>query len=355
MRARTLLVLIALAGGLATVAAQQPPEPSQQDRDKFRFRSAVELINVSATVTDERGRFVPNLRLEDFRIYDDGVEQPITHFSAERVPVSLGIVLDTSNSMEGEKIEAARDALRRFLVELLDPDDEVFLYRFDNTPERVEGWTPDRDRVQAHMSRIMPRGGTAMYDAMAEAVPYAELGQNRKKAVVLISDGNDTNSVTTAGEVRRLIRESEVMVYAIGIDVASTTRSTPTWSGPQNPPSGRPPILMPFPLPGRRTPTVPPRPPQGPSRTSRRIADAVNAEALRDLTDDSGGRTEIIRSARDLGPATAGIADELSRQYSLGYPAPGHDDGRWHDIRVEVRGNVYNVRARRGYTATATR
>lgn len=349
MKRRTLLVLLGLAGGLATVAAQQPPEP--QDRDKFRFRSAVELINVSATVTDDRGRFVPGLRAEDFRIFEDGVEQPVTHFSSERVPVSLGIVLDTSNSMEGEKIQAARDALRRFLVDLLDPSDEVFLYRFDNTPERVEGWTPDRERVQSHMARIVPRGGTAMYDAMTQAVPYAQLGENRKKAVLLISDGNDTSSVTTPNEVRHLIRDSEVMVYAIGID-AQATRSTPTWTGPQNPPPARPPILTPFPFPGRRTPTVPPRTPQGPSRTSRRVDERVDVNALRDLTDDSGGRTEIIRSPRDLDPATAGIADELSRQYSLGYPAPGHDDGRWHDIRVEVRGQFYTVRARRGYIAT---
>lgn len=354
MKARTALVLIALAGAVATLAAQQAPEPVQQDQDKFRFRSAVELINVSATVTDDRGRFVPGLRADDFRVFEDGVEQPITHFSSERVPVSLGIVLDTSNSMEGEKIAAARDALRRFLVDLLDPADEVFLYRFDNTPERVEGWTPDRERVQSRMGRIVPRGGTAMYDAMAEAVPYAALGENRKKAVVLISDGNDTNSETTANEVRRLIRESEVMVYAIGID-AQGTPTRPTWTGPQGAPPQRPPVRLPLPipgLPGRRTPTFPPNTPRGPSRTSRGVVDRVNVDALRDLTDDSGGRTEIIRSPRDLDPATAGIADELSQQYSLGYPSPGHDDGRWHDIRVEVRGTSYNVRARRGYTAT---
>jgi Ca-activated chloride channel family protein len=352
MHVRTPLILIAVACAFATVAAQQP-DPQAPSQEKFRFRSAVELINVSATVTDDSGRFVSGLGPDDFRIYEDGVEQPITHFSNERVPVSLGIVLDTSNSMEGEKIQSARTALRRFLVDLLDPSDEVFLYRFDNTPERVEGWTADRDLVQSRIGRIVPRGGTAMYDAMAEAVPYAQSGENRKKAVVLISDGNDTNSETTSAEVRSVIRDSEVMVYAIGID-AQGTPSTPTWTGPQGaPPIGRPPIALPFPFPGgRRTPTVPPRTPQGPSRTSRRIDERVNVDALRNLTDDSGGRTEIIRSPRDLDPATAGIADELSRQYSLGYPSPGKDDGRWHDIRVEVRSRSYNVRARRGYMAT---
>jgi hypothetical protein len=80
--------------------------------------------------------------------------------------------------------------------------------------------------------------------------------------------------------------------------------------------------------------------------------DRVNADALRQITDDSGGRTEIVRYARDLDPATESIADELSKQYSLGYPATGKTDGRWHSITVEVRGSAYHVRARRGYTAT---
>ena len=123
--------------------AQQPaqgntPQPAQGDTQSFRFRTGVELINVTATVTDENGRFVPNLRQEDFRVYQDGELQPITHFNSERVPVSLGIVLDTSGSMDGEKMAAAREALDRFLSQLLERDDEVFLYRFDTNPVLVE-------------------------------------------------------------------------------------------------------------------------------------------------------------------------------------------------------------------------
>lgn len=352
MKARTPLVLLAMACAFATVAAQQQPPPATADDGQtFKFRSSVELVNVAVTVTDGTGRFVPGLRQEDFRIFEDGVEQPITHFSSERVPVSLGIVLDTSASMEGEKIQSARDALGRFLTDLLDPSDEVFLYRFDNRPEQVEGWTRDRGRLQARIARIAPRGGTAMYDAMAEAVPYAQSGENRKKAVVVISDGNDTNSETSVAEVQRLIRESEVLVYAVGID--GTSSSQVTWGGGQRFPPRRPPIVMPgpmpFPFPGRRTPSAPR--PQPPGANPRNLDERVNVAALRDLTDDSGGRTEIIRSPRDLDPATAGIADELSKQYSLGYPSTGKQDGRWHTIRVDVRGSGYTVRARRGYMA----
>ena len=131
-----------LAGALpgVRVHAQQPP-PEQGDNQSFRFKTGVELINVTATVTDANGRFVPNLQQDDFRVYQDGEPQPITHFNAERVPVSLGIVLDTSGSMEGEKMAAARDALDRFLSQLLEPNDEVFLYRFDTNPVLIQGWT----------------------------------------------------------------------------------------------------------------------------------------------------------------------------------------------------------------------
>jgi VWFA-related protein len=301
---------------------------------------------VTTTVTDASGRFVPNLRQEDFRIFDDGQEQPITHFSRERVPVSLGIAIDTSNSMEGEKMEAARDALSRFLVDLLDRDDEVFLYRFSTVPELVEGWTTNRERLQSRLRRLVPDGGTAMYDAVADAVPLAERGHNRKKALLIISDGNDTNSGTTIAEVKRQIRQSEVMVYAIGIDGPSRN----AWGGGQGSPAPRqPPTTFPFPFP-RRLPSGPRSPvPRGMGGNPN---ERVNVEALRDITDDSGGRTEIVRTPRDLDPATERIANELSRQYSLGYPSPGKNDGRWHTIVVEVRGAGYQVRARRGYVAT---
>ena len=350
-RSAILPFVAALALATATVTARQTP---QDGKPAFRFRSAVELINVTATVTDANGRFVPNLRQEDFRLFDDGVEQPITHFSSDRVPVSLGIALDTSNSMEGEKMAAARDALSRFLLDLLDPEDEVFLYRFSDVPELVEGWTTNRDRVQSRLRRLSPDGGTAMYDAVAEAVPLAQAGKHRKKALLIISDGNDTNSETTVAEVKRQIRETEVMVYAIGIDGQSRTQ---TWGGGQGtrPPPRQPPTFpFPFPIPGtgRRPPAAPPRTPIGPRGTVGGADERVNVEALRAITDDSGGRTEIVRYARDLDPATEYIANELSKQYSLGYPATAKTDGRWHDIVVEVRGSAYHVRARRGYVAT---
>ena len=324
------------------VAGQQPPERSDR---AFVFRSGVELVNVTATVTDARGRFVPGLTMDDFVVYQDGELVEVTQFDNERVPVSLGIALDTSGSMEGQKMDAARQALDRFLYDLLGPDDEIFLYRFSYTPVLLQDWTVDRDRLSRAIRDIRPRGGTAMYDAVTESVPQVAEGRHRKKALLIISDGNDTNSETDVRDLRRLIRDSEALIYAIGIDL----RSTPSrWNrrGPTIPI----PMPTPFPFPGggRR----PPRMPTGRSPGVANQEERVNVSALRDLTDDSGGRTEIIRNASDLDPATAGIADELSQQYYLGYPAQTEKDGRWHSIRVEVRNPAYRVRARRGYTAT---
>ena len=342
----TLSVATLVIASMALPLAQQSP-PSQ-DGDRFKFRTGVELINVAVTVTDASGRFISGLRQDDFVIYEDGVEQPVTHFSNERVPVSLGLVVDTSGSMAGEKWDNARNALDRFLLELLGPDDEVFLYQFDSDPFLLENWTTDRPRLSRAIHRIVPRGGTAMYDTLAEAVPLADSGQNRKKAIVVISDGNDTHSSTAVPDLKRLIRETEVLVYAVGIDGDGESTSGGVF--------GRPPVIrlpFPFPLPGGRRRPYPGQPPwgggtSGPSRQN----DRVNASALRELTDDSGGRTEIVRTSSDLDPATTNIADELSRQYFLGYSAAAKKDGRWHTIRVDVRDQRYRVRARKGYMAT---
>lgn len=345
-----------IAGLVAALVVTATGQESQ-DPQVFRFRTGVELINVTATVTDSNGRFVPNLRKEDFRLFEDGQEQPITHFNSERVPVSLGLVVDTSGSMEGEKWVSARQALNRFLFQLLDRDDEVFLYRFDNLPELIETWTTDRERVATGLARIRPRGATSLYDAVAAAVPLAQTGRHRKKAIVLISDGNDTNSRATIREIKTMIRSTEVLAYAIGIDTGLTWGGPP--AGPAYPPPQGPrmPIPLPFPIPGRtRPPSQPPRnPPASPpvgSNTSRgRVDDRLNVAALRDITDESGGRTEIVRYARDVDPATSSVADELSKQYYLGYSSLGRKDGQWHTIRVELRDGRHLVRARKGYVA----
>ena len=215
----------AIAAALLALAGTTP---LAQQKDGFRFKSGVELINVTATVTDRSGRFYGRLRQEDFVVYEDNKQVEVTHFSAERTPVSLGIVVDTSGSMVGEKWSAAVNAIDRFFRMMNDELDEFFLYRFSANADLVADWTTDRDRLANVLGRIHPNGGTAMYDAAAEAVPMAHSGQNRKKAVVIISDGNDTSSRVGVSEVKQVVRETEVLVYAVGID----GQGEPTFQSP---------------------------------------------------------------------------------------------------------------------------
>ena len=327
--------LVLVAGLSVAISGQERPEGQG-----FSFRTGVELINVTATVTDEYGRFVPGLRADDFRLYEDGKLQTIQQFDAERVPVSVGLALDTSGSMLGEKMAAAEAALNRFVFDLLGNQDEIFLYRFDSRPELVHGWTENREAIRRELGNIKPEGGTAIYDTVAEAIPLAAAGTRRKKALVVISDGNDTSSRMKVDELTKLLRRTEVLVYAIGIDASDGLHRQ------AGPPRALP---QPSPFPGKAPPPQTARPPQARSGSP---VDRVNPEALRRITDESGGRTEVIVSARDLEPATASIANELSQQYFLGYDSSVPKDGRWHTINVELaRPGRHTVRARRGFVA----
>lgn len=332
------VILAALASG--SLAAQDP-EP---------FKSGIELINVTATVTDDDGRFVENLIQDDFTIFEDGQPQEIAFFASERVPVSLGILLDVSGSMTPDKMASARGAIDRLVLNLLGPEDEVFFMQFATRASLLQGWTRDKVEISRAVRRVTATGGTAIYDAVGEALPLAEMGGNRKKALLVISDGNDTNSGLTVGQLRQRIRESEVLVYALGIDGSTRARQF------RQPPRTTPPIPFPFPVPGRPGGRFPLPFPQiiggGGARWPSSPGESVNGDALRMITDDTGGRTEIVKDIGDLDGATTRIADELSKQYVLGYISPGKRDGKWHGIRVNVRDRGLNVRARRGYIAS---
>ena len=341
MRAPHALIFAALIAATAVAGAQS--------QEGFRFKSGVDLVNVTATVTDEDGRFVSGLRREDFTVYEDGKLQDVSHFSNDRVPVSLGIVLDTSGSMSPEKMSAARSAIDRLIYDLLDKDDELFLVDFSTRARLRQDWTTDRNLISRAVRETNATGGTAIYDAVSTAIPTAQAGTHVKKALLLISDGNDTNSATSVGSLRQQIRESEVLVYALGIDGSGRRVD-----------GARPPVQiplpMPFPFPGGRRPRGGFPPIGGGSGGGGgwpgAPGDRVNADALRQITDDTGGRTEIVRGSEGLGPATARIADEMSKQYYLGYSSNTERDGQRHSIRVNVRDRRLTVRARRGYVAS---
>jgi Ca-activated chloride channel family protein len=341
-----LAILAALVAAAVGAVAAHPQD------DGFKFKSGVELVNVTATVSDDNGHFVPGLTKDDFAVYEDGQPQEIAQFSNERVPVSLGILLDTSGSMTPEKMSSARNAIDRFIYDLLGKDDELFFMQFASVPDLLQGWTFDRRAISRAVGQVSAAGGTAMYDAIADALPIAADGRNQKKAILVISDGNDTNSRTSVTQLRNLIRESEVMVYALGVDGSDVQTYTPQ---PRQPSGPRFPI--PIPRGGRgRWPGFPyaPQigfPPIG-GGWGRTGNEHVNENALRAITDDTGGRTEIVRGFGDLGNATQCLADELSQQYYIGYNNGGKKDGKWHTIKVDVRSRHYTVRARKGYVAS---
>ena len=229
----TAVALVTACGGLVTHA-----------QDGFRFKSGVDLVNVTATVSDDDGRFVASLTKDDFTIFENGRRQEISHFSNERTPVSLGIALDASGSMTPDKMAAARSAIDRFIYDLLGDDDELFFLEFASTARITQNWTTDRAAISRAVGRVDPVGGTALYDAVARALPVAAAGRHKKKAVLVISDGNDTSSSISVARLRQQIRDSEVLVYALGVDGTARNET----------PRARPPIGLPHPQPVPATP-----------------------------------------------------------------------------------------------------
>jgi Ca-activated chloride channel family protein len=280
---------------VCSVAAQGPA-----------FKSAVETVLVTVTVTDSTGRIVTGLTKEDFEVFEDGERQPVTQFTDERVPVSLGVLLDASDSMRGQPIVDARSAVERFVGDLLEPEDEAFVAAFNHLPRIVAPWTRPPERLRLRAESLRPTGGTAIYDALVASAPLFDRRAHGRSAIVVISDGADTASDRSLQQARDVIRRTDSFVYAIAIDSVDARAST-----------------------------------------------RVNPDALREITGPSGGYTEVVRSAEDLGPATERIAYELNHQYTIGYTPTRTPDGSWRMIRVRVTG--YLARARRGYFADPAR
>ena len=295
-----------LAAVPAIAALGASPEQQPPIRDNRSFRTGIELISVTATVTDRDGHLVTGLPRDAFEIDEDGERETITQFTNERVPIGLGLLLDISDSMFGKRIVDARAAVDRFLLELLAPEDEFFILAFNHQPHVLSRWTHDPGVVRRALDALRPTGGTAAYDAIVESLPILAARSRERAALLVLSDGADTASTTTLRDLRSALLRSDAFVYAIAID-------------------------SPDPQP---------------------INTRVNAQALRDITGESGGRTEIVQSSADLMAATARIAEELNSQYVLGYTSPRGADGQFHSIRVRVGGPEYRVRARKGYVAS---
>jgi Ca-activated chloride channel family protein len=301
---RALLSAAFAVAGTSVFVAQQPVPPVP--RETRPFRSGIDLTSITATVRDKDGHLDTDLRREAFEVFEDGEPQDVTQFTSGRVPISLGVLLDTSDSMFGKRIQDARIAVDRFLFELLAPDDEFFIMSFNHKPHILTTWTREPGVVRHALDLLQPSGATAIYDAVLTALPQIDRRARERAALLVLSDGADTASTATLREVTSALRHSDAFVYAIAID-------------------------SPDPQP---------------------INTQVNPSALRELTGESGGRTDIVHSSGELVTATADIAQELNSQYLLGYVSSHGADGQYHSIRVRVSGSEYRVRARTGYVAT---
>ena len=323
-----------------------------------QLRVDVRLVNVVATVTDDNGRYVEGLEAADFTLEEDGVGQQISHFSASHdLPVSVGIVLDSSGSME-RKMSTAIRAVDRFLRSIHE-DDDIFLMSFSDSVKVRQDFTSNRDKLWDALEKVKPSGGTSLYDAVIEATDKIRKGKHPKKAILLISDGVDTSSEHDYNVTRVAVRESEVLVYALGIAPDTATRGpmserNPPIYGPGTP--GRTPT--PIPIPGVGVPTFPiPLPGPGrrqfPTGNPNSNSDAIDMKVLDTFAADSGGRAWLIipdtrRNA--LQDALEQISDELRSQYSLGYyPSHALNDGKWHRIEIKLKNRDYNLRYKRDY------
>jgi VWFA-related protein len=295
---------VALAGiGLMLPAGSTSGQPPAV---QLRFRSAIDLTSVTATVLDRDGRLVKELPRGAFEVFEDGEPQAVTQFTIDRVPISVTVLVDVSDSMFGRRLHEAVDAVEAFVGTMLDPADEFSIVTFNHRSHVLTSWSDDRTIVPRLFKGIHPWGATAVYDALVSILPDFETRHRQRAAALIISDGADTASDVSLREVRSMLLRSDAFVYAVAID-------------------------SPDPQP---------------------INTRVNPSALREVTDQSGGRTEVVHGDGDLAAALSKIADELNSQYLLGYSPARAPDGQYHSIRVRVPGTDYRVRARNGYVAT---
>jgi Ca-activated chloride channel family protein len=270
--------------------ANQGPNGGSDNTPGQKVRLETQLVSITITVTDAYGRFVTGLGRDHFEIFDDKVKQQISHFSDEDAPLSLGIVYDVSGSMK-ERIGRAMRALRRF-VETSHDDDDFFLIGFNDRASLVQDFTTSAEKVIDHLMFVAPKGSTALYDAAYLAVEKVKQGRHSKKALLIISDGQDNNSRYTYKELRNRVKEADVQIYAIGItDPASDSLA------------------------------------------------GFGRSNLEEITRMTGGRAFFPNAYNEpeLVEICTRIALELRHQYAIGfYPTDAASDAKWHKVNVKV-------------------
>ena len=271
-------------------------------RSDFRVDSSLVLIPVS--VTDHKNHAVTGLPPEAFRIFEGKMEQMLAQFASQDVPVSIGIVFDSSGSMQG-KLNQTREAVARFLS-LANPEDEFFLVDFNTTAQLTVPFTYDAGAIQNQLLLVRPNGKTALLDAVSVAIETMKDAANARRALLILSDGGDNLSRFTESEIRRRVRESDLSIYSIGID----------------------------------------------DRGGIMLPEANRGDALlTSLSEESGGHYFSVPRLSELPEIAARIGLELRNQYVLGYrPANLMHDGGYHRVQIKmVAGRDLRVISRPGY------
>ncbi|MGA7685395.1 MAG: VWA domain-containing protein [Terriglobales bacterium] len=271
-----------------------PKDPAAEGDPSLRTHTKpvkvdVNLVLVPVTITDPMNRLVTGLDRENFSLFEGREQQEIRTFSSEDAPVSIGVIFDMSGSMSS-KIDRARDAVIEFF-KTANPQDEFFMITFADKPEEISDFTSSVDDIQGKLVYTIPKGRTALLDAIYLGVSKMRQAKYPKKALLIISDGGDNHSRYTEGEIRSLVKESDTLIYAIGIyDHYFPTEEE------------------------RLGPTL-----------------------LSEVTELTGGRAFTIDNPNDLADVSTKIGIELRNQYVLGYRPknPGHD-GKWRKIKVKL-------------------
>ncbi|HYB90558.1 MAG TPA: VWA domain-containing protein [Candidatus Binataceae bacterium] len=312
-----------------TTASIPPPGPQPGQELVIPTRELREqpgYEQVTVTVTDHNGTYVTNLQKDDFRLSMDGQQRPIEFFRQDlNTPVSIGIVVDTSGSMQ-PKIPQARRAIAQFLSNLNDRDD-VFLFAFSTRPFLLQDFTMDHDLVMRRLSLLRAYGNTALFDVIVRALQKVQEGRWDKKALLVVTDGMDNSSGSTLNDVASQARRMGVLVYSIGI-------------GDPNAIDGPSLAIGPFVI--------------GGSGIER-----VDAQTLRMLSTETGAKTYIIRQVGDgemLRKACEQISLELREQYTIGFLAPDPKSGGYRSLGVEVPTHPgVDVRVRKGIDVGSSR
>ncbi len=273
----------------------QPPGPKEPEIDPALkthtkpLKAGVDLVLVPVTITDPLNRLVTGLDRDNFNVFEGKDLQEIKTFSSEDAPVSIGVIFDMSGSM-GTKIDRAREAVVEFF-KTANPQDEFFMITFADKPEELSDFTSSVDDIQGRLLYTVPKGRTALLDAIYLGVSKMRQAKYPKKALLIISDGGDNHSRYTEGEIKSMVREADILIYAIGLYDHY------------------------FPTEEERL---------GPS-------------LLSEVTELTGGRAFTIDNPNDLADVSTKIGIELRNQYVLGYRPknPGHD-GKWRKIKVKL-------------------